>query len=337
VRRLPEIESQQIGGKMNKSAVPAIVVSVLVVVCVGLLLRHDLRPQPTEHKRAVLTSSGLPQTHPRLRPTVRLPDRHYSREEEVDRDEAPEARLAERTDRPDLSASSREALLPGSEDPGARAASDPEAEPTGAAALRLAVAPPGSAGSAEGTPPLIEEAVETDPDTGALRFPPGARLAYPDSGGIDPNEGAVAFWIRKEWGSEQQLARSLLDLRTNTWENRLGIGLGPAYLRFLIATADGVETAAGTGVQWQPEEWHHVTITWGQALMGLYVDGKLAEQQTYAGELRIPSDAPLYIASGRNPPDLPEGTVSLRQFIVLDHRPDNAEIGSLLAETAPGQ
>jgi hypothetical protein len=321
---------------MTRSTAVAIVGPVLLVAVAGLLLCVDMGGRKSEHKSVVLTRSGPRKMPPRSRPSVERPDRRVGAEEELEGREAPAPESAGHAAAPEVpsvtrdGARSEEREVEGGEPDGR----EMESEQAG---RRLAIAREGSSVAAEGTHPLVDEGVESDPVTGALRFPPGARLVYPDAGGIDPGEGAVAFWIRKEWAGDEQRARSLLELRTDTWENRLELGLGPAYLRFLLTTKDGIETPAGASVAWQPDEWHHVTISWGQALMALYIDGKIAEQQTYAEDMQLPAGTPLYIASSRLPGDLPEGTVSLREFVVLDHRPDDQEIGALLMESAPAE
>jgi hypothetical protein len=323
------------GIKMTRSTAVGIVAAVLLLV--GLLLRVEQGTRKSKHTPVMSSRGGVHKPALSSVPPVGLPPRRAPSDADRERPDAPVEEGADPSLEPGAVSVAGEGaqLANGGADTGEEPAPrQTESESTG---KRLAIAREGAALGAEGTVPLVNEGVESDPVTGSLRFPPGARLIYPDAGGIQPDGGAVAFWVRKEWPSDEQRMRSLLELRTHTWENRFELGMGAGYLRFLLTPTDGVEAAAGASIAWQPDEWHHVTVSWGQALMALYIDGKLAEQHTYAADLQLSEGTPLYIASSRLPGDLPEGAVSLRDFVVLDHRPDDGEISTLLTEAAPGQ
>lgn len=194
-----------------------------------------------------------------------------------------------------------------------------------------------SATTAENVAPLIEQNVEYDPEQAAAHFPPGAALAYPDAGGVDPEQGTIAFWLRREWDPTEPSSRPLVQLRTATWENRLEIGVGSTYLGFNITTGEGGENGAGSPIGWGADEWHHVTATWGDSLMSVYIDGQLADQRPYNGALSLPSSTPLYMASTPSGPSLSDGPVSLRGFTVTRRAASPEDVQSLLAQPAAGK
>ncbi len=193
----------------------------------------------------------------------------------------------------------------------------------------------GSTAAADQTTPVISDGVEPDPNGGAALFPPAAVLAYPNAGGVNPEEGTIALWVRRESDPTDEKGRALVELRTATWENRIEFGMGPRYVRFLLTTSDGVEFGVGAGVSWAKEEWHHVAATWGQALAVLYVDGAQRDQRTYDGTVAISPSALLYVASTRSGPDPNAAPVSLRGLVILQHAATPDEIEAIVTRTAP--
>src|SRR5262249_46450422 len=108
----------------------------------------------------------------------------------------------------------------------------------------------GSPTAGDGTEPVIAQGLQYD-QAGAARFGPGAQLAYPDRGGIDPNQGTIAFWSRLENNPGSFGGRGLAQLRSQTWANRLEINMGSQYIGLVLTTSDGVEqTVSSTGVVW---------------------------------------------------------------------------------------
>jgi Concanavalin A-like lectin/glucanases superfamily len=211
----------------------------------------------------------------------------------------------------------------------------PIATRAGGAALSLSF--DGSPAPSDSPAPLIQQNVEIDPREGAALFPPAAVLAYPDAGGIDPGEGTIAMWVRLEWDPTDLKTRALVELLPDSWQNRLEITLSSNFVRFLISTSDGQETAVGTGISWPQGQWHHLATTWGQALLSLYVDGRLADEATYSGSLTILPQTPLYIASSPKGPRPDTGAISLRGFAILQNSAPPDELASLMASTAPSQ
>jgi hypothetical protein len=204
----------------------------------------------------------------------------------------------------------------------------------------LSVSFDGSALTANQTAPIVAQGLEFDPQLSAARFPTGAALAYPDSGGINLEEGTITFWVRTEWDPRDPSVaidgKTLAELATGTWENRLGIHMGPRFVSFLITTSDGVEHGTGSPIAWAQGEWHNITTTWGQALMSLYIDADLKNQNTYDGTLQIPPETPLYVASTKTP-RTDQGTVWMRNWQVFQRALAADEIAAVVEQTTPSQ
>ncbi|HVN84163.1 MAG TPA: LamG-like jellyroll fold domain-containing protein [Candidatus Binatia bacterium] len=185
--------------------------------------------------------------------------------------------------------------------------------------------------------PLIEQGLQLDAHDGSTLFPPDAVLALPDSGGAQSDQGTIGMWVRRETDPTDGKGRGLIELVTGTWENRLEVGFGPTTLRFLMTTSDGSENAVNAGIAWAQGDWHHVAVTWGDALMMLYVDGMVQDQRTYTGTLEMPPGTPLYLASSRRGPSPDVAPISVRGFTVLQQSASANDIATLMSETAPSR
>jgi hypothetical protein len=190
------------------------------------------------------------------------------------------------------------------------------------------------------TAPIIAQGIEIDPTTGAARFSAGAQLAYPDRGGINFDQGSVAFWVRREGDPNAEFDnRMLAELRTNAWENRFELNMAQRFLGLVVTNSDGVqETVSYTSMQWTPGIWHYVTVTWGEAIMQLYVDGELVDQEAYLGTVVIPDGTPLYVGSRRGAPGTEQQhqpTISMLPWSVFPNMLSPDEVAALMVQTAP--
>jgi hypothetical protein len=195
----------------------------------------------------------------------------------------------------------------------------------------------GSSDDGSNMEPILAEGLEFDAASGATRFGPHAELAYPDSGGVSAAEGTIGFWVRMEWDAELPPdGKTLAELRTETWENRLVIRMGPNFLGLLVATSDGVEQGVGSSLGWAAGEWHHVAAMWGDGQMSLYIDGVPRDQRPLNGSLDIPPDTPLYVGSTRSVAARDrEGSVSLRSWQVFPTMLAPDEVAAQMADTSP--
>ena len=170
--------------------------------------------------------------------------------------------------------------------------------------------------------PMIEEGVTLD--EGGARFDTNAKFAIPNAGNIKGEAGTISFSVTPDWsGSDSNLA-SLLQLRGDTWENRLQIFKDGPYMRFLFTPDSGIESGGGTNISnWQPGDQHQITATWGvtdsgERLASLYIDWRLAAQQPYQGQLMVQPNLPLYIGSDYQG-GAPGAGGSISSLKILDH------------------
>ena len=188
--------------------------------------------------------------------------------------------------------------------------------------------------------PLIDENVIYDVDQGAY-FPPDARFAYADSGSVQNNAGTITFWMKPAWTADDPRNASLVQFRTDNWSNRLQIFKNGVYLRYLFTDNTGTETNISVDMSqphhnppWEPEVWHHIAITWGDALITMYADGKTVGQGTYLGELDVPTGTELYVGSDRAGGG-PGADATLLRFVVADRVMGADEIQEMYATQHP--
>jgi len=312
----------------------------------GLLLRHVMQGPPPE------TAPVLPvREPPHFQLTPRVPRLPQARSDD-DFDASSDGPVAAPA-KPAAGARAANATKPSG------AAARPEsstaggAQPVDAAGDALAVGTPDHSGgqplpngvsmslsfdsstaTADQTEPIVAENVAVDPTLGAL-FPPNAMLAYPDRGGVDPQEGTIAFWVRMEWDPASAVeGKALADMSTGTWENRFELRLGPRYIGLLLTTSDGVEQGCGAAMQWTKGEWHHVAVEWGDSVMQMYIDGTLRDDRMYEGTVELPPTAPLYVGSQPKGP-ANQGAVRLWKWTVFQRILSPDEITALMMQTAP--
>jgi len=160
----------------------------------------------------------------------------------------------------------------------------------------------------------IESGVITD--AGSAKFPLDSQMVLPDVT-INNDAGAVAFCLQPQWAGSDQGDASLFQLRQpNVWDNRIQIFKNGRFLRFMVADNTGIETDPGAVIDnWQPNQPHQITGTWssnpdGGGTAQLYIDGTLAAQRSFDGQLDIPPGTPMYIGS-----DYPGGVAAAQGSI----------------------
>jgi concanavalin A-like lectin/glucanase superfamily protein len=339
------------------------VVGLVVVVAIGgvVWLRHAIQSAAPSMEEAVPTRPP-----PKFQRTPFAPrgqsDAHFEADDTVamQREQAPAARAQAAPVKHSSSASKPngapvppEAAKSGDDKPaGVVAEAAPEQEASQTPAGRAPGAGPslsisfdgsasGAANGADQAEPIIAQGLQFDPTLGAARFPPNAQLAYPDMGGVDPSQGTIGFWVRVEADPNVPVdGRTLAELQTGTWQNRLTINMGPRSIGLLLTNSDGVEQGVSDqAIEWKPNVWRHVAVTWGDAIMQLYEDGTLTNQNEYSGSLVLPPGTPMYVASQRpgptpaNEPHRP--TISLRGWSVFQRILEPEEVARLMVQTAP--
>lgn len=155
----------------------------------------------------------------------------------------------------------------------------------------------GSIDPEQGGDPTKAVGVVVDGD--AVVFTEEAEYTLPSGGHVDGDMGTIAFDIEPHWAGDDESNNSLLQIRDeHVWQNNLQIVKNYNSLRFIIIDDRGYETNVNVYIDdWQPNESHRVTATWGEALMALYVDGEQVGQATVPNELKFGSATPIHVGS----------------------------------------
>jgi hypothetical protein len=153
-----------------------------------------------------------------------------------------------------------------------------------------------------GEPAVKAEGVELK--DGDVEMGATSMLTFPAEGNVNGEAGTVAFEITPKWAGSDDTSQSFVQILQgeHTWENRMAIVKNGDTLRFMMIDSTGVERNVGVPIpDWVPADPHQVAVTWGDALMSLYVDGALAAQTTYQGEFQVSPQGPILV--GLNNPD----------------------------------
>ncbi len=166
-----------------------------------------------------------------------------------------------------------------------------------AAPVLLSIPLKGSVDPAQGGSPTQADGVVVDKDT--VEFTDDAQYTLPAGGHINGQEGSIAFDIEPRWNGGDQTNNSLLQIRDpENWANNLQIVKNLDSLRFVITDSAGVETDVVVNIaDWQADQSHRVTATWGEALMTLYVDGEPVGQSTLTNGPTFKSTTPIHVGS----------------------------------------
>lgn len=182
--------------------------------------------------------------------------------------------------------------------------------------------------------PIVDENVIYDLDDGAY-FPPDARFAYSDAGQVKNEGGTIAFWLKPNWDGDDGRNASLIQFRTENWSNRIQVFKNGKYLRFLIADNNGTETDVsidmGGADKWIAGEWHHVAVTWGDALLAIYSDGVLRAHQPYLGEILVPTGTELYVGSDKAGGG-PGADATLQDLVIVPEALDGEAVHRMYAQ-----
>ncbi len=154
----------------------------------------------------------------------------------------------------------------------------------------------------KGSAPLIEEGVSCG-DQGCT-FDTNSRFAIPDAANLSGDAGSISFCLQPQWAGTDPSNAGLVDLQTpNRWDNQMNIFKNGGYFRLRMIPNSGVETGVSARINnWEPGQTHAVTAaygpdpTTGENMVWLYLDGNLAGQSPYQGQLEVPQQ-PLYIGS----------------------------------------
>lgn len=194
--------------------------------------------------------------------------------------------------------------------------------------LLLSLPLKGAIDTESGVPPLSAEGLNIGQD-GAVQFGDDAMLQFPVDGNINGEAGTIGFEITPNWAGDDPTNQSFVQVLSgdNIWENRLSLVKNYNNLRFILVDDTGVERNIGLEINdWAPGESHRITATWGDALMSLYVDGRLVGQNTYEGSLKVSPSGPIYLGYNRGGVySGPGGAIS--DFKIYGRTLDQSELG----------
>jgi hypothetical protein len=194
--------------------------------------------------------------------------------------------------------------------------------------LLLSVPLKGAIDTESGIPPISAEGLNVGQD-GAVQFGDDAMVQFQADGNINGEAGTIGFDITPNWAGDDPTNQSFVQVLSgdNVWENRLSLVKNYNNLRFILVDDTGVERNVGLEINdWAPGESHRVTATWGDALMSLYVDGRLVGQNTYEGSLKVSPGGPIYLGYNRGGVYSGPGG-ALSDFKIYGRTLDQAEVG----------
>jgi hypothetical protein len=164
----------------------------------------------------------------------------------------------------------------------------------------------------------------------SAEFTPDSEYAVPMAGKLTGDTGTISFWVRPNGETSSSDNASLVQLRSQyEWANRLQIWKDGSNVRMVFADGAGVETGATYGSDaWADDEWRLVTVTWGDRLNAMYVNGQLAGTSQYEGGFKILPGTVLHV--GSNYPDTPSSlNGSVSQFRVYNRALTPDEVAEL--------
>lgn len=126
-----------------------------------------------------------------------------------------------------------------------------------------------------------------------------AELTYPAANNINLNQGTIEAWIMHYWDGDAPVQHTLLQYGSTG--GLLFFKDGGNYFRLLLnrfSPAGFPEINVGTSTQfWEPGEWKHVAATWGNGEIILYIDGEVADRNTYTQPIASIEDSYFTIGS----------------------------------------
>jgi len=162
-----------------------------------------------------------------------------------------------------------------------------------------------------GDPPQTAEGLIVNGED--VEFTDQGMLKFPVGNNVNGEAGTVAFEIAPKWAGSDQTNQSFVQILQgeHTWENRIALVKNFDSLRFIMIDSTGVERNVGMPIQnWEAGVPHRVAVTWGDALMSLYVDGSMIGQTPYAA-FEVSPGSPVYIGYNNPGSDYrgPGGTI----------------------------
>jgi hypothetical protein len=142
-----------------------------------------------------------------------------------------------------------------------------------------------------------------------VRYATATPSEIPVDGDFSSQGGSVSLWLDPAWGAGNQDDATLVGIA----DGLLRLVKNVTFLRLEATDPNGHVDGVGTPIgDWQPGEWHYITIVWDSGgSLALYVDGNLASQKYVGIQMDLPPGSTMIVGS-QFPPGRPAaaGTVA---------------------------
>jgi hypothetical protein len=161
-----------------------------------------------------------------------------------------------------------------------------------------------------------EDILEPDSGDDGLKFTEGSKMTFEQAGGASGEAGTISLEIEPDWEGGAQTDNSLVQIRDpNSFGNRLQLVKNGRFLRFILADNLGMEADISVDIRdWEPGDIRRIEATWGEGRTSLYIDGRLAGQNTYDGGFDIAPTTPLFLGSDYDGSDYAGAAGVIRDF-----------------------
>jgi hypothetical protein len=140
-----------------------------------------------------------------------------------------------------------------------------------------------------------DQGVQQSADGDGIKITDAGDIQFPNT--VNPDAATISFKIQPDWSGSDQTDNALLELRgEHDWSNRIELVKNGDFLRFIVTPNTGQESDISVRItDWQAGDQHDVQASYGDGKTNLYIDGRLAGSNQYAGSLEFPQGIPLHV------------------------------------------
>jgi hypothetical protein len=140
-----------------------------------------------------------------------------------------------------------------------------------------------------------DQGVQQSDNGDGIKITDAGDIQFPNT--VNPDAATISFKIQPDWSGSDQTDNALLELRgEHDWSNRIELVKNGDFLRFIVTPNSGQESDISVRIaDWQAGDQHDVQASYGDGKTNLYIDGRLAGSNQYAGTLEFPQGIPLHV------------------------------------------